>query len=149
MKRLLAVTVGLAAAVAAAVAYAKKTMEARLAELKDEQTEEYKQFENEIEKSQEEENVNPEDAEEIVVTLPIESKIKIEESEDETNESEQNDDIPQDELQTYIINKNMNKFHKPDCTGLANVSEKNKIEVETTRNALIARGCKPCQRCGS
>ena len=47
----------------------------------------------------------------------------------------------------YILNRNSHKFHLPDCTGVADISDKNKQEYHGSREDLIAQGYEPCQRC--
>lgn len=51
------------------------------------------------------------------------------------------------EEQTYIINENSKKFHDPDCSGAADIKEKNKREFTGTRDELIDQGYEPCGRC--
>ena len=46
----------------------------------------------------------------------------------------------------YIGNKNSHVFHTPDCGGVKNMSEKNKIEFES-REAAVEAGYKPCSSC--
>jgi DNA-entry nuclease len=49
----------------------------------------------------------------------------------------------------YIANTNPSsmKFHKPDCSSVAKMSEKNKLEIVATREQMIADGYKPCGIC--
>ena len=49
--------------------------------------------------------------------------------------------------QTYILNKNTHKFHLPDCSGAADIKEKNREEFNGTREEVIAQGYEPCGRC--
>ena len=51
------------------------------------------------------------------------------------------------EEQTYIINKNTHKFHLPDCSGAADIKEKNREEFHGTREDVTAQGYEPCGRC--
>ena len=54
----------------------------------------------------------------------------------------------QDEtVQTYVINKRNKKFHKPDCSGVAHMSEANKQTVNAKRSDLINQGYSPCGIC--
>lgn len=54
----------------------------------------------------------------------------------------------QDEtVQTYVINKRNKKFHKPDCSGVAHMSEANKQTVNAKRSDLISQGYSPCGIC--
>lgn len=62
--------------------------------------------------------------------------------ENSANESGEND-----EEQTYILNTNTHKFHKPDCSGVKDIKEKNREEYTGIREELIERGYEPCGRC--
>ncbi|MDE7266877.1 MAG: MBL fold metallo-hydrolase [Lachnospiraceae bacterium] len=48
---------------------------------------------------------------------------------------------------TYVCNKNTKKFHKPACSSVNDMSEKNKLEVTLSREEVIAQGYVPCKRC--
>lgn len=63
----------------------------------------------------------------------------------ETDSSEA--DTAAAEEQTYILNKNTHKFHLPDCSGAADIKEKNREEFNGTREEVIAQGYEPCGRC--
>lgn len=63
------------------------------------------------------------------------------------DETQDQDDVVQAEEQTYIINENSKKFHTPDCSGAADIKEKNKREFTGTRDELIDQGYEPCGRC--
>ena len=63
----------------------------------------------------------------------------------ETDSSEA--DTAATEEQTYILNKNTHKFHLPDCSGAADIKEKNREEFNGTREEVIAQGYEPCGRC--
>lgn len=62
--------------------------------------------------------------------------------ENSANESGEND-----EEQTYILNTNTHKFHKPDCSGVKDMKEKNREEYTGIREELIEEGYEPCGRC--
>ena len=47
----------------------------------------------------------------------------------------------------YICNTNTGKFHYPDCDSVNQMSEKNKLPVNTTREELINQGYVPCKKC--
>ncbi|HIZ74373.1 MAG TPA: DNA/RNA non-specific endonuclease [Candidatus Mediterraneibacter stercoravium] len=64
----------------------------------------------------------------------------------ETTEEERNLN-GQKEEQTYVLNKNTHKFHRPDCSGAADIKEKNREEFTGTREEVITRGYKPCTKC--
>ena len=50
-------------------------------------------------------------------------------------------------IHTYVLNTNTKKFHYPSCSSVRDMKEKNKREVECTREELIAQGYEPCGRC--
>ena len=49
--------------------------------------------------------------------------------------------------QTYILNTNTKKFHKPDCYSVKQMSERNKKKYVGTRKQLIDEGYLPCKNC--
>lgn len=51
-----------------------------------------------------------------------------------------------DESAPYIGNKNSHVFHNPNCSGVKNMSEKNKVEF-TTREEAVDAGYTPCSTC--
>ena len=48
---------------------------------------------------------------------------------------------------TYILNTSSHKFHYPDCSGVASMSESNKETYTGSREDLIAQGYAPCGQC--
>lgn len=50
-------------------------------------------------------------------------------------------------IRTYVLNTNTKKFHVPGCSSIKDIKDKNKREVECTREELIAQGYDPCGRC--
>jgi DNA-entry nuclease len=48
---------------------------------------------------------------------------------------------------TYIVNTNTGKFHKPSCRSVKQMKEANKSERTTTRDELISEGYEPCKNC--
>ncbi len=48
---------------------------------------------------------------------------------------------------TYICNTNTQKFHYPNCSSVDQMKEKNKKEVNCSRDELISQGYVPCKRC--
>ncbi len=48
---------------------------------------------------------------------------------------------------TYILNTNTMKFHLPDCSGAADISEKNREDYTGSRAALLEQGYSPCGIC--
>lgn len=47
----------------------------------------------------------------------------------------------------YILNTSSHKFHRPDCAGVATMSEANKETWTGSREDLIAEGYAPCGQC--
>ncbi len=48
---------------------------------------------------------------------------------------------------TYIVNTNTGRFHKPSCTSVKQMKESNRLERTTTRDELISEGYEPCGNC--
>lgn len=53
----------------------------------------------------------------------------------------------QSSVRSYVLNTNTHKFHYPDCGSVGDMKDKNKQEVEATREDIIARGYNPCGNC--
>lgn len=51
------------------------------------------------------------------------------------------------EKQTYIVNMNTKKFHKPSCSSVKSMSTKNKKKYTGYRKNLIDNGYNPCKNC--
>ncbi len=49
--------------------------------------------------------------------------------------------------ETYVLNVNSHRFHRPDCSGVASISHNNRRDHTGTREALIAQGYTPCGSC--
>lgn len=47
----------------------------------------------------------------------------------------------------FVLNKSSKKFHKPDCSSVAKMKEANREYYSGSRDALIAKGYKPCGGC--
>ena len=47
----------------------------------------------------------------------------------------------------YVLNERSKKFHLPDCSGIVNMSPKNRRDFTGTREELIASGYTPCGTC--
>ena len=48
---------------------------------------------------------------------------------------------------TYILNTNTKKFHRPDCSSVSQMKDANKREFTGSRYDVIEMGYAPCQRC--
>lgn len=49
--------------------------------------------------------------------------------------------------QTYILNENTRKFHKPDCSSVTDAKKENKKSFTGSRNELLKQGYEACGRC--
>ena len=47
----------------------------------------------------------------------------------------------------YVLNTNTHKFHKPNCSSVKDIKEKNRKDFFGTREEAIAAGYVPCKRC--
>lgn len=57
-------------------------------------------------------------------------------------------DNPSGELDnTYVINENTHKFHKPECSSVQQMNSSNRKEYTGSRQDLINKGYEPCQSC--
>jgi len=66
------------------------------------------------------------------------------ESKDDISDNKSNDDVSGE---TYIINKNTHKFHKPDCSSVSDIKPQNRKEYTGNREDLMNQGYDPCSRC--
>ena len=72
-------------------------------------------------------------------------EIQATESDTGNEKSEIRSDVANEE--TYIVNTNTGKFHKPSCRSVKQMKESNKSERTTTRDELISEGYEPCKNC--
>lgn len=49
--------------------------------------------------------------------------------------------------ETYILNTNTKKFHRPSCGSVKQMKESNKKASSESRDAIIAKGYSPCEKC--
>lgn len=47
----------------------------------------------------------------------------------------------------YVINENTGKFHKPECSSVKEIKQKNKKAYTGNREELLQEGYEPCGRC--
>lgn len=52
-----------------------------------------------------------------------------------------------DDLGDYVLNVKSHKFHLPDCSGVATMSEANRQDYSGSRAALLEMGYEPCGQC--
>ena len=48
---------------------------------------------------------------------------------------------------TYVLNDNSKKFHRPDCSSVKDIKDKNRIDFYGTREEAIEMGYVPCKAC--
>lgn len=51
------------------------------------------------------------------------------------------------EEQNYVLNTNNRKFHRPDCSSVKQMKDKNREDYTGTREMLIRQGYEPCGQC--
>ena len=51
------------------------------------------------------------------------------------------------QTETYILNQNTKKFHKPSCSSVKTIKDTNRGEFTGSRDDLISQGYEPCGRC--
>lgn len=49
--------------------------------------------------------------------------------------------------ETYLLNENTKKFHRPSCPEAAKIRKKNRKTYTGSRNQLISQGYTPCKKC--
>lgn len=54
---------------------------------------------------------------------------------------------PDNQEETYILNTNNKKFHKPHCSSVRDMKKKNKKSYQGSREELLKKGYEPCGRC--
>lgn len=57
------------------------------------------------------------------------------------------EDKEKSEILEWVVNKNSGKFHKPYCSSVLDMKEKNKLYLKSTREKLIKEGYTPCGVC--
>ena len=48
---------------------------------------------------------------------------------------------------TYVLNTNTMKFHRPGCSSVSTIKEKNREDTTMSYDEVIAEGYSPCGRC--
>ena len=46
-----------------------------------------------------------------------------------------------------MLNIRTNRFHLPGCTGIKEMTDKNRVDFVGPRDLLLATGFQPCQMC--
>ena len=78
--------------------------------------------------------------------------LEVEKSEqDKLSENEEavisNSDDSDKKTFTYIGNANTLKFHRLNCRNVSQMSDKNNLYFNETREEIISKGYKPCKHC--
>ena len=88
------------------------------------------------------------------VTVDVEDTESLEDVDLESLEIEDDEELleedvsePEEQVMIYVLNTNTHKFHYPDCRSVKQMKDKNKLEVEATREEVIANGYDPCGNC--
>lgn len=48
---------------------------------------------------------------------------------------------------TFVLNTSTHRFHRPDCSSVQDMKEKNRRDFTGPREDALAEGYKPCGRC--
>ena len=76
------------------------------------------------------------------------TSVQQEETQQPTDTSVSQQEISQsEETQTYVLNTNTHKFHKPGCYSVEKIKPENYAEFTGTREEAIAYGYDPCKNC--
>lgn len=51
------------------------------------------------------------------------------------------------ETESYVLNTNTGKFHRPECSAAAQMKQENREDVNSSREELIQMGYEPCKQC--
>ena len=79
---------------------------------------------------------------------PAENNIQQKESQQPADTSVTQQETSQsEETQTYVLNTNTHKFHKPGCYSVEKIKPENYAEFTGTREEAIAYGYDPCKNC--
>lgn len=65
----------------------------------------------------------------------------------DTSAAEIEEPQPDTISETYILNTNSRKFHRPDCSSASQINDANREEYTGTREELIEQGYTPCGYC--
>ena len=71
-------------------------------------------------------------------------------TEDPAQESSDTEQITEQGSQkeiTYVLNDNSKKFHRPECSSVKDIKDKNRIDFYGTREEAIEMGYVPCKAC--
>jgi len=57
------------------------------------------------------------------------------------------EEIREEEMRDYVLNKNSKKFHDPSCSGAAEIKASNRWEYRGSRQSVLDMGYTPCKLC--
>lgn len=81
-------------------------------------------------------------------TIVNDTSAQEEETQQSTDTNVQQEETQQSaETQTYVLNTNTHKFHKPECYSVEKIKPENYAEFTGTREEAIAYGYDPCKNC--
>ena len=81
-------------------------------------------------------------------TIVNDTSAQQEEMQQSTDTNVQQEETQQSaETQTYVLNTNTHKFHKPGCYSVEKIKPENYAEFTGTREEAIAYGYDPCKNC--
>ena len=66
---------------------------------------------------------------------------------EETAKDEPESNNEEEKTVTYVGNSNSHKFHRPGCSSVNDMKDRNKVLFYGDRQEVIDAGYKPCQRC--
>lgn len=76
------------------------------------------------------------------------TSVQQEETQQSTDTNVQQEETQQSaEMQTYVLNTNTHKFHKPGCYSVEKIKPESYAEFTGTREEAIAYGYDPCKNC--
>ena len=79
---------------------------------------------------------------------PADNNVQQKETQQSTDTNVQQEKTQQSaETQTYVLNTNTHKFHKPGCYSVEKIKPENYAEFTGTREEAIAYGYDPCKNC--
>ena len=55
--------------------------------------------------------------------------------------------IPMASSTTYVLNTNTKKFHRPNCSAVSQMKEKNRQDTTLSYDQVIEKGYVPCKNC--
>ena len=77
----------------------------------------------------------------------VSTETQTQSAQDDTSSDNNAKSTSEDISHTYILNKNTKVFHKASCSSVSKMKDYNKEEYTGSRDSVINRGYKPCQRC--